>query len=206
LIPFRRAIEAGADCVMTAHVFFPALTSENMLPATLSSAIIQGLLREQMGFQGIMISDCLEMQAISETFGTERGAVMALQAGNDLVLVSHLYERQRGSFEAIQAAVQTNELSPQTIQRAAERVLRLKASRMSWDTLPSSTAVPTLIGCEAHLQLQKRAYERMPVLVRSEDGFLPLHRDSGDRIVVISPERYSMSKVECRYYSDNVLV
>ena len=206
LVPFRRGMEAGADSVMIVHVSFPVLTQQDMLPATLSSAIVKGLLREQIGFNGMIISDCLEMQAISETFGTERGAVMALQAGIDLVLVSHLYERQRGSFEAIQAAVQTGTLSPQTIQKAADRVLRLKASHLSWDTLPTSTAVPTLIGCEAHLQLQKRAYERMPVLVRSEDGFLPLHRDSGDRIVVISPERYSMSKVEDRYYSDNVLV
>jgi beta-N-acetylhexosaminidase len=205
LVPFRRCIEAGADSIMTAHVFFPALTHEDMLPATLSSAIIRGLLREQMGFQGIMISDCLEMQAISETFGTERGAVMALQAGNDLVLVSHLYERQRGSFEAIQEAVNSGVLSPETIQQAAERVLRFKANHLSWDTLPDPSKLPALIGSEEHLQLQQRAYELLPVLVRNEERLLPLNVDSQKRIVVISPERYSMSMVEDRYYSDDVL-
>ena len=206
LVPFRRCIEAGADCVMCAHVLFPALTHEDMLPATLSSAIIQGLLREQLGFQGIIISDCLEMQAISETFGVEQGAVMALQAGNDLVLISHLYERQRGSFEAIQEAVQTGTLSPQMIQQAAEHMLRFKASHLSWDTLPDASKLPALIGSEEHLQLQKQAYERLPVLVRNEETLLPLHLAPEERIVVISPERYSLSMVEDRYYSDDVLV
>jgi len=205
LVPFRRGIEAGADSVMTAHVSFPALTGRDMLPATLSSAIIEGLLREQMGFNGVIISDCLEMQAISETFGTQSGAVMALQAGNDLVLVSHLYERQQGSFEAIGAAVQAGTLSPQVIQNAAERVLKLKADHLSWDTLPTLTKLPALIGSEDHMQLQKRAYERLPVLVRNEEGLLPLQLAPEERIVVISPERNNMSMVEDRYYSDDVL-
>ena len=116
---------------MIAHVSFPALTRQDMLPATLSSAIVQGLLREKLGFNGLILSDCLEMKAISETFSTERAAVMALQAGIDLVLVSHHYTQQRGSIEAIQAAVQAHELSPQAVQQAAERVLRLKASYLS---------------------------------------------------------------------------
>jgi beta-N-acetylhexosaminidase len=205
LVPFRRGIEAGAECVMTVHVSFPALTRQDMLPATLSPAIIGGLLREQMGFNGVIVSDCLEMQAISETFGTEPGAVMALHAGDDLVLVSHLYERQQGSFEAIRAAVLAGTLSPQVIQNAAERVLKLKASHLSWDTLPDPSKLPALIRNEEHVQLQKQAYEDLPVLVRNEEGLLPLHLAAGERIVVISPERYNMSKVEDRYYSDDVL-
>src|SRR5258708_17750562 len=89
---------------MIAHVSFPALTQHDTLPATLSSAIIQGLLRKQLGFNGMILSDCMEMKAISETFGTERAAVMALQAGIDLVLGSHHYTQQRESIEALQAA------------------------------------------------------------------------------------------------------
>src|SRR5579859_4003700 len=127
LVPFRGGIEAGVESVMIAHVSFPALTQHDMFPATLSSDIVQGLLREQLGFNGLVLSDCLEMKAISETFGTERAAVKALQAGIDLVLVSHHYMRQRGSIEAIRVAVQTHELSSQAVQQAAEHVLRLKA-------------------------------------------------------------------------------
>ena len=220
LVPFRRGIEAGAESLMVAHISFPALTKQAMSPATLSPAIVQGLLREQLGFNGVILSDCMEMKAISETFGTERAAVMALQAGIDLVLVSHHYTRQRGSIDAIQAAVQIHELSPQAVQRAAERVLRLKAHYLSWNelpgsearaeasspSLPCSTPAPTAcIGCEAHLQLQRQAYELSTTLVRNEDALLPLNLDSGQRIVVLTPQRNTMTKVEDRYYSDDVL-
>src|SRR5947209_2537145 len=135
LVPFRSGIEAGAECVMIAHIAFPALAEQDNLPATLSRAIVQNLLREQLGFDGIIISDCLEMQAISDIFGTEPAAVMALQAGIDLVLVSHNYPQQRGSIEAIQAAIQAGELSPQTIAQAAERILKHKARYLAWDNL-----------------------------------------------------------------------
>ena len=205
LVPFRSGIEAGAESVMIAHVSFPALTRQDMLPATLSSAIVQGLLREKLGFNGVILSDCLEMKAISETFGTERAAVMAIQAGIDLVLVSHHYTQQLGSIEAIQAAVQAHELSPQAVQQAAERVLGFKASYLSWNDISPSTTFPASIGCEAHIQLQDQAYELSTTLVRNADALLPLHLKSGERIVVLSPQRNSMSMVEDRYYSDEVL-
>jgi len=166
------------------------------------------LLREQLGFNSVILSDCLEMKAISETFGTERAAVMALQAGIDLVLVSHHYTRQRGSIEAIQVAVQTHELSPQAVQQAAGRVLRLKAQYLSWNELPgseTSSALTACIGCEAHVQLQRQAYELSTTLVRNEDALLPLNLDSGQRIVVLSPQRNTMTMVEDRYYSDVML-
>src|SRR5438876_5436886 len=189
LLPFRSGIKAGAESVMIAHISVPALTQQNILPATLSSSIVQGLLRGKLGFNGAILSDCMEMKAISETFGTERAAVMALQAGIDLVLVSHHYTRQRGSIEAIQAALQAHELSPRAVQQAAERVLRLKASYLSRNDIPPSTTVPDCIGCEAHLQLQDQAYELSTTLVRNEDALLPLHLGSGERIVVLSPHR-----------------
>src|SRR3989440_1896901 len=170
LLPFRSGIEAGAESVMIAHVSFPALTQQNMLPATVSPAIVRGLLREKLSFNGVILSDCMEMKAISETYGTERSAVMALQAGIDLVLVSHHYTRQRGSIEAIQVALQAHELSPRAVQQAAERVLRLKASYLSRNDIPPSTTVPDCIGCEAHLQLQDQAYELSTTLVRNEDA------------------------------------
>lgn len=210
LVPFRSGIEAGAESVMIAHISFPALGRSDplrspSLPATLSSAIVQGLLREQLGFNGIILSDCMEMKAISETFGTERTAVMALQAGVDLVLVSHHYAQQQGSIEAIQAAVQAHELSSQAVQQAAEHVLRHKAAYLSWNHISTSTTVLNCIGCEAHIQLQNQAYELSTTLVRNEDALLPLHLDSGERIVVLSPQRNSMTMVEDRYYSDNLL-
>jgi beta-N-acetylhexosaminidase len=206
LVPFRSGIEAGAESVMIAHVAFPALAEQETLPATLSPAIIQGLLREQLGFNGIILSDCMEMKAISDTFGTERAGVMALQAGIDLVLVSHEYIHQRGSIEAIQAAVQSHELSAQAIRKAAESVVRLKARYLSWNDIPTITTLPACIGCEDHIQLKGQAYELSTTLVRNDEALLPLHLDSGERIVVLSPQRNTMSMVEDRYYSDELLV
>jgi len=205
LLPFRSGIKAGAESVMLAHISFAALTEHDTLPATLTPAIAQGLLREKLGFNGVILSDCMEMKAISVTFGTERAAVMALQAGVDLVLVSHRYTRQRGSIEAIQAAVQTEELSLQMVQRAAENVQRLKARSLSWNDVPTTRTVPAIIGCEKHVHLQSQAYEQSTTLVRNDEALLPLRLNSGERIVVLSPQRNTMTMVEDRYYSDNLL-
>ncbi len=230
LVPFRSGIEAGAESVMIAHVAFPTLvesiagaspattnlvdlpvnvvssgTPSGCHVATLSRAIVQNLLREQLNFHGIIISDCLEMHAISATFGTQLAAVMALQAGIDLVLVSHNYPQQRGSIESIKAAIQAGELSQQTISQAAERILSHKARHLSWDNLPTSTSVSECIERESHTQLQAHAYGLSTTLVRNEDHLLPLHPGAEQRIVVLSPQRNTMSMVEDRYYSDEVL-
>jgi beta-N-acetylhexosaminidase len=199
LLPFRSGIEAGAASVMTAHVNFPALTPDNVLPATLSPAVLQGLLREKLGYKGVIISDCLEMHAVSDTYGTERAAVMTLQAGSDLVLVSHHYALQRGSFEAIKEAVQSGELSPMVVQRAAEHILEMKARYLSWDE------VPPQIDYAAHAQLQERAYELSTTLIRNEEALVPLHLTTSENIVIVSPPRHTRTIVEDRYYADTLL-
>ena len=208
LVPFGKGIEVGADSVMIAHIVFPALEGNSALPATLSPAIIQGLLREHLGFDGLVLSDCLEMLAIADTFGTERAAIMALQAGIDLALVSHHYELQRGSIAAILSAVHTGELAPRVIPQAAERVLRLKARYLSWDNLPdpqNTVALAACIGSQDHLRLQRAAYEQSITLLRNEDALLPLRLSTEERIVIISPPRNFATMVEDRFYSDDTL-
>ena len=207
LVPFKSGIKAGSECVMTAHIAFPALAEQETLPATLSRAIVHGLLRQQLGFSGVIISDCLEMQAIAATFGSAQAAVMALEAGIDLVLISHHYELQRDGIEAIRAAVHTNgRLSPQAIGQAAERVLQIKARYLSWDALPTLTAtLPPVIGCNVHLQLQRESYQRSTTLIRNEDALLPLHLDAEEQIIILSPQRNTTTMVEDRYYTDETL-
>jgi beta-N-acetylhexosaminidase len=206
LIPFRSGIEAGAESVMIAHIAFPTLTEQNTLPATLSSSIVQGLLREQLDFKGVILSDCMEMRAISDTFGTERAVVMALQAGVDLVLVSHEYKRQRASIEAIQAAIQLHELNAKAVRQAAERVMKLKAHYLSWNDLPGTTTPPAIIGCEKHIQIQSLAFELSTTLVRNGEALVPLKLNSDKSILVLSPQRNTMTIVEDRFYSDDLLV
>ena len=204
LVPFKSGIDSGAESVMIAHIDFPALTQQDALPATLSRSIVEGLLREQLGFKGLIISDCLEMKGVSEAFGVEQAAVKALQAGVDLVLVSHHHEWQLGSIEAIRAAVQAQELSPTTISQAAERVLALKARYLSSKAQSPSMPLQS-IGCEAHLQLQHEAYELSTTLVRNQDALLPLHLKAGEQIVILSPQRNTATMVEDRHYADHVL-
>ena len=195
LVPFKRCIDAGADSVMVAHIYFPQLMPDGALPATVSPAIVQGLLRQHLGFDGMIVSDCMEMKAASRTIGTERGAVMALQAGIDLVLVSHHHRQQVGSLGAVQAAIQAGELSTETIRRAAERVLRLKERTLSWDTDTPPT-VPDWVGGETHHQLRDAAYALSTTLVKNDERLIPLHLQPDERILVIYPQEAATSEAE----------
>jgi beta-N-acetylhexosaminidase len=193
-LPFASGIRAGADTVMTAHVALPLLASGDRTPATLSSSLLKDLLREYLNYQGVIISDCLEMEAISGTVGTARGAVLALRAGIDLVLVSHTYALQQTSIHMVHEALRTGELTTAAVAQAAERVLRLKDRRLSWDTLPASSGV-TPGGTTPHLRLSEQAYRQSITLVRSETGLLPLRLNPSERILALSqpPESVTLA-------------
>jgi beta-N-acetylhexosaminidase len=184
LVPFKSAIEAGADTVMIAHMYLPALMQDEMVPSSVSHAVVTELLRKKLGFDGLIVSDCMEMQAVANTVGTEQGTVKALQAGIDLVLVSHHYSIQRGSIEAVQAAARAGVLSADRVRQAAERVLQLKARTLSWDNLSDAAAL-AVIGNEAHQQLRDRAYELSTTVVRNAEGLLPLRLQPEQRLLII---------------------
>jgi beta-N-acetylhexosaminidase len=181
LAPFRRGVAAGAECVMTAHVVFPALTSGALTPATLAPEIVTGLLRERLGFPGVVMTDCLEMDAIAKTTGVERGAVQALTAGVDLILISHTLERQRASIAAVRAAIACGELSVDRVREAAGRVLRLKRSMLSWLSWLSWREAPPApldaSAVRAHRELSARAYLRSVTILRDAEGIIPLRPD-----------------------------
>ena len=105
LRPFREGVEAGIPAIMSTHILFPALETEK-IPATMSEKILTGLLRKKYGFQGMILSDCMEMGAIKQYFGTANGVVKALGAGVDIVLISHTPSVARESIEAVEKAVQ----------------------------------------------------------------------------------------------------
>jgi beta-N-acetylhexosaminidase len=193
LVPFKSGIAAGADSVMIAHIFLPALMPADGLPATVSPAIIQALLREQLGYAGVVISDCMEMDAITNTVGAARGSVLALKAGTDIVLVSHRADRQRASIKAALAAARSGELSTEAIAQAAERVLSLKQTLLSWDTaMPAAPSVWS--GSPAHQQLAQQAYEQSTTLVSNADGLLPLRLDPSDALAVLIPQPNTFSQ------------
>ncbi len=205
LLPFRCAIEAGADSVMLAHMYLPALMQEEMVPATVSRSIVTGLLREKLGFTGLIVSDCMEMHALSDIFGTEQGTVRALQAGIDLVLVSHTYERQRGSINAIHTAVRDGSLSVQRIGDAAEHVLQLKASMLSWNALPRREGLARIKN-ETHTRLRDQAYGRSTTLVRDTARLLPLRLQPEQQLLLLFLHPTTFSGAIDTGFSGDVLV
>ena len=128
LAPFKAAIAAGVDAMMTAHVVFPEFEPDPNTPATLSHAVLTGLLRDEMGFDGVIFTDCLEMAAIASGVGVVAGAVQALQAGADLILVSHTHALQQATVLALQEQITSGILSRERVQQSLARIARLKQS------------------------------------------------------------------------------
>lgn len=120
LVPFRRAIEAGLPAVMTAHVLFEALDRER--PASMSRAVVSELLRGRLGFEGVIVTDDLEMKAVAKHYAIEDIAVECLAAGVDVQLVCHTPELARQAIDAMVSAVQAGRVSEATLWRASERV------------------------------------------------------------------------------------
>jgi beta-N-acetylhexosaminidase len=130
LDPYRTLIAAGiVDAVMTAHVFNTRL--DPTYPATLSQATITGLLRDELGFDGVVITDDMNMQAITSQYGFEQAAVLAVQAGADLLAYGNnlVYDPQvaQRAISALAAAVTRSELTKERIDGSYQRLLRLKA-------------------------------------------------------------------------------
>ncbi|MGC5360983.1 glycoside hydrolase family 3 protein [Streptomyces sp. DT24] len=126
LVPFRAAIAAGSKAMMSAHILLPALDPDR--PATLSPQILTGLLREELGYQGLIVTDAVEMQAISSTYGIEHGSVLAIAAGADALCVGGGLEDEGTVLrlrDALVAAVRSGELPEERLADAAARVRAL---------------------------------------------------------------------------------
>ncbi len=125
LYPFKNAIKDGVKAIMASHINFPAYT-ENNLPTTLSKKCLTGLLREKLKFEGLIITDCMEMKAIQDNYTTEKGALMAVEAGANLVCLSHSLKLQMRSFNTIKEAVLLGVLSEETLNMRVSKVLEYK--------------------------------------------------------------------------------
>ena len=203
LVPFRSAMKAGASTVMIAHMYLPAIMKQAMLPSTISSEIVKGLLRGHLGYAGVVISDCLEMRAVADTIGIERGAVLALQAGIDLILISHHYQYQLGAITAIKTALQEGALAPQVLEQAAERVIEMKQRFLSWDETRQDISV---VGSQEHAQLSRYAYEQSTTLVRDEAHLLPLHLEPEQSLLILLPLPTIHDKVSDRQHIGSALI
>lgn len=122
LLPFQEGIAAGADAVMVAHILLPNVTADPV-PATLSKEVVTGLLREKLGFDGVIITDAMEMSAVSAYYDDDEAAVMAVTAGVDMLLIPQSPEK---AYHAILTAVEQGLVSEERIDESVYRILRLK--------------------------------------------------------------------------------
>jgi beta-N-acetylhexosaminidase len=153
LPPFCAAIQAGLPALMTTHILFPALDPE--LPATLSPRVLTALLRDELGFAGVIITDCLEMEGIAGRWGPEEAAVLALEAGADLLLVCHTWETQRGMVAAVRQAVRSGRLSEARVAASLQRLLNLKRLAGVLDAHPADpAAAATRVGAAPYQSLE----------------------------------------------------
>jgi beta-N-acetylhexosaminidase len=124
LLPFQKALDEKADALMVAHIVLTSLDPD--FPASLSSAVISGLLRNEMGFEGVVITDDMTMGAITENFDTGEAAVRSVNAGCDIILVCNGYDRQLETMDAVKQAVETGLISESRIDESVVRILKLK--------------------------------------------------------------------------------
>lgn len=160
--PFRRAAAAGLASMMTAHVLYRAL--DERLPATLSPDIITRLLREEMGYDGVVLTDDLEMHAIVDHYGPGDAAVRALLAGCDILLICKDRDREIAAFEAIEQAVASGTIDTARLDRSVTRIQRIK-QRYLWPYRPAVISDAKLVaGCRTHQALLhsiQQAYTRL---------------------------------------------
>ncbi len=151
LIPFRHAIKHGLRTIMTAHVLYTAL--DPTFPATLSPIILTDLLRTELGFDGITITDDLEMNAILSHGSVGEAAVQSLRAGADILLICHQQDRQSEAVRAVEHAIETGDLSTEQVLTSARRIQGLKQDFLDAHTPIDITRVHQIVGSPKHQEL-----------------------------------------------------
>ncbi|MFJ2570040.1 glycoside hydrolase family 3 protein [Streptomyces halstedii] len=188
--PFRAAVAAGIDSIMTAHIVVPALDpSED--PATLSRPILTGILREELGYDGVVVTDSLGMEGVRTKYGDERVPVLALQAGVDQLLNP---PDLSVAWNAVLAAVKSGEISEARIEESILRILRLKSKLgLFRDPYVTRRGVDRTVGVKEHLATADRIAERTTTLLAHTGRLLPLSRRTHRNVLVVGADPASSS-------------
>jgi beta-N-acetylhexosaminidase len=174
LPPFQRAIAAGVDSIMVAHVSIPALEPDPNRVATTSSAVVTGLLKNEMAFGGIVVTDALDMAGLTRLYANDigRAAVEAFKAGNDLLLIPADLD---ASYRSMIQAVKSGEIPRQRLDHSVRKILELKASLgLQKARLVDLAQVPRLVGKPENLAAGQRMADEAVALVRDNSRVLPL--------------------------------
>lgn len=218
LYPFQKAIDAGADMVMTAHVQFPAFDdttykskldgSDIMVPATLSKKVMTGLLRKEMGFGGVIVTDALNMKAIADHFGQEEAVVMAIKAGVDIALmpvsVTSLKDEQKlaSVIDSLKEAAKNGDIPLQQINKSVERIISLKIKRGIYPAQHDSSidkkvkkALKT-VGSKHHTKTEQKIAEKAVTVLKNDQHTLPFKPKKGSRILIAAPYEEQTASIE----------
>jgi beta-N-acetylhexosaminidase len=174
LPPFQRAIAAGVDSVMVAHVTVPALDPDPNHVATISPLIVTDLLEKQLGFQGVVVTDALDMAGLTHLFANNigRAAVEAFKAGNDLLLIPADFP---ASYNAMLQAVQSGEISRERLDRSVLKILKTKASLgLQEGRIVDVKAIADVVGKPENLAFGQQVANDAVTLVRENSKVLPL--------------------------------
>ncbi|HJU66904.1 MAG TPA: glycoside hydrolase family 3 N-terminal domain-containing protein [Gemmatimonadaceae bacterium] len=185
LVPFRASIDAGVVGVMTAHIALPAVGLEST-PATLEPRIVTGLLRDSLGFRGLAVTDALRMQAVGQGYTPERAAVLAVQAGADILLSPTDVKR---AIDAVTAAVAQGTIPASRIDESVRRILELKVrTRAARQPMVSLDSLRHVVGSPAHWNVARNIAERAVTLLRDSASLVPAPREGRFAVVTYAPE------------------
>ena len=212
LIPFRAGIAAGADMIMTAHIQYPNIETERYvsrlygteisLPATLSRRIVTGLLREELGYDGLVITDALGMDAIADHFDPTDAAVLAINAGVDLLLcpVELYQDASVNTFPAMDAYLrkllaraEAGDIPEERLDESVSRILRLKYKKgimtgmLSLSLKEQLALAEAVVGAPEHRAREWEMAQRGLTLLKNEGGLLPLDGKKGGNTLLLVP-------------------
>src|SRR5207245_3130912 len=198
LIPFRAAIASGVGSIMTGHLSIPALEPDANTPATLSSNILTGLLRKELGFEALVITDAMDMGGITVRFAPGEAAVRAVAAGADCVLMPPVPD---AAFEALQAAVKSGRFSKERLDASVRRILQAKARLgLHSSRLVDVNAINHKLGSGAWQNQAQDISDRGATLLRDTPHRLPLDGSKPLRALLLAlyadPEPYPGEDLE----------
>jgi len=196
LPPFKAAVGAGVQMVMTAHIALPAVDGRTDVPATLSPAVLGGLLRQQLGFQGVIVTDAMNMHAIRQGEALGEQAVRAARAGADLLLMGEVAEDHRRVYAGLLQAAQDGSLQEAALRSSLSRVLALKG----WLDQAGPQPDLSVVGCAEHRRVADEIATRSLTLVRDQNGLLPLRLQPDQRLAVVLPRPVDLTPADTSSY------
>lgn len=190
LVPFRNAIATGGLDAMFVGGCGIANPSMNVNHACLSDQVVDDLLRNELGFNGVAISECLEMEALRNEIGVKAGTVMAVEAGCDLVLLCRAYDVQLEAISGLKLGVENELLTKQRIYTSLKRILRMKKSCTSWAQALNPPGISLLSNIHMeHLALSRKVYDGSITVMRDNEKLLPLNQsmDKDEELLLLTP-------------------